>query len=152
MIQSNDPSREYLKNAVMTARSEQLHLMLLDGAIRFATRGLEAIRAADIEACFNALERAQRITLELANGLRRDANPELVDQMTSLYGFVYRRLVEANMQRDAAAVEDALKILRHQRETWTLVIEKISTVVDAPEDSAMLNADRSTGSAFSVEG
>jgi flagellar biosynthetic protein FliS len=90
--------------------------------------------------------------LELANGLRRDANPELVDQMTSLYGFVYRRLVEANMQRDAAAVEDALKILRHQRETWTLVIEKISTVVDAPEASAMLNADRSTGSAFSVEG
>ena len=112
----------------------------------------QAIRAADIEACFNALERAQRITLELTNGLRRDANPELVDRMSSLYNFVYRRLVEANMQRDAEAVEDALKILRHQRKTWTLVIEKIATVVDAPEASATPSADQSTGSAFSVEG
>lgn len=120
-----DASKEYLRNAVMTASPEQLQLMLLDGAIRFATRGIEAIRARDIEAMFNALDRAQRIVLELTNGLRREVNPELVDQMSALYAFIFRRLVEGNLHRDVQAVEDALRILRHQRETWALLIEKL---------------------------
>ena len=121
-----DASKEYLKNAVMTASSEQLQLMLLDGAIRFATRGVEAIRDNNIEATFNALERAQRIVIELSNGLRRENNPQLVDQMSALYGFIFRRLVDANMQRDIQAVEDALKILRDQRETWAIIVDKLS--------------------------
>jgi len=125
MSYSANPSREYLKNAVMTAPPEQLQLMLYDGAIRFATRGLDAIRAKDREGAFNGLERAQRIVLELGNGLRREVSPQLADQMASLYSFVYRRLVEANLHQDEQAVEDALGLLRHQRETWILMLEKL---------------------------
>lgn len=119
------PTQEYVKNAVMTATPEQLQLMLYDGAIRFTLRGAEAIRAGDREAAFNNFDRAQQIVLELRNGLRREVNPELADQMSALYGFIHSRLVEANMQQSEAAVEDALRILRHQRETWVLLIEKI---------------------------
>jgi flagellar protein FliS len=119
-----DLSRQYLRNAVLTATPEQLQLMLFDGAIRNATRGQEAMAAKDIEGMFNALDRAQRIMLQLSAGLRREANPQLVDQMTALNDFVYRRLVHANMKRDAQAVDDALRILRHQRETWVLLMEK----------------------------
>ncbi len=125
----NDPARarqEYLKGAVTSASQEQLHLMLLDGAIRFATRGVEAIQARDAEAIYNAMDRAQRIVLELINGMRREVNPELVDRMTSLYNFVYRRLVDATLHRDPGAVEDALRILRHERETWALLIDKLA--------------------------
>lgn len=124
--QTANASFEYLKGAVMTASPAQLQLMLLDGAIRFATRGREAIERKDIEGAFNALERAQRIALELIGGMNRDANPELVDQMAGLYNFIYRRLVDANMKRDTRAVDDALRILSHQRETWRLLIEKIT--------------------------
>lgn len=126
----NDPARarqEYLKGAVTSASQEQLHLMLIDGAIRFATRGVEAIQARDAEATFNAMDRAQRIVLELINGLRREVNPELVDRMTSVYNFIYRRLVDATLHRDPGAAEDALRILRHERETWALLIEKLAT-------------------------
>jgi len=121
-----DVPKEYLRSAVLTATPEQLHLMLLDGAIRFATRGLEAIRNKDIEGMFNALDRAQRIVIELTNGLRREVNPQLVDRVAALYNFIYRRLVDGNMHRDAQAVEDALKILRHHRETWVLLMEKLA--------------------------
>ncbi|MGE0481654.1 MAG: flagellar export chaperone FliS [Phycisphaerae bacterium] len=116
---------EYLKNAVLTAPPEQLQLMLIDGAIRFATRGRESIEQHNFEASFNALERAQKIVLELQAGLKRDVHPRLVDQMNSLYMFIWRRLVDANMTREVGAVDDALRILRHQRETWLLLMEKL---------------------------
>ncbi len=45
--------------------------------------------------------------------------------MASLYEFVYRKLVDANIQREIAPIDDALKILHHQRETWMMVIEKV---------------------------
>ena len=54
-------SQEYLKNTVMTASPEQLQLMLYDGAIRFATRGRDALSRKDYEGAYNSLERAQRI-------------------------------------------------------------------------------------------
>jgi flagellar secretion chaperone FliS len=127
-----DVSKEYLKGAVLTASPEQLHLMLLDGAIRFATRGRQAIQEGKLEDMFTALERAQRIVIELSNGIRREVNPLLGDQMLALYGFIYRRLIDANLQRDVQAVDDALRILRHQRETWVLLIEKIQKAFPGP--------------------
>ena len=154
MTNPANASQQYLKNAVMTAGPEQLHLMLLEGAIRFATRGKEAIEQKDVEAAFNALERAQRIALELSNGLRREINPELVDQMAALYAFVYRRLLDGSVQRDAQAVEDALRILRHQRETWVMLIEKLAQDTPAttsPEPAPDARADRGE-SALSLEG
>lgn len=125
MSYSPKASQEYLKNAVMTATPEQLQLMLYDGAIKFATRGSEAMQAKDREATFNALERAQRIVLELANGIRPDVNPELAEQMAALYNFVYMRLVEGNLHQDPNCIEDALRVLRHLRETWVMLMDKI---------------------------
>ncbi len=126
MQQPAKAAREYLKSAVMTATPEQLHVMLLDGAIRFALRGRDALEGRDYEAAFQALDRAQRICLELTSGLRRDVNPAVADQMAALHNFVFRRLVDANTQHDLNAVDEAVRILRHQRETWDLVIDKLA--------------------------
>ncbi len=144
-------SREYLKNAVMTASAEQLQLMLLDGGIRFTTKGIEALEAGDLEGMFNNFERAQRIVLELNNGLRREVNPELVDQMAALYDFIYRRLIDANIHRNRKAAEEALQILRHQRETWALLIEKLAREA-AAEQPQGAPAKESEESSFTAEG
>lgn len=127
-------SYEYLKNAVLTAQPEQLHLMLIDGAIRFTMRGIDAIGRGAIEEMFNAFERAQQIVIQMRAGLRREVSPQLVDQMAALYNFMYHRLVEASMQRSAAAAEEALRILRHQRQTWELLIRKLAET--APETAS----------------
>jgi flagellar protein FliS len=149
-------SKEYLKSAVMTASAEQLQLMLFDGAVRFAERGKAALEGSDFEGAFNALERAQRIVLELSNGLRREVSPQLVDQMAALYDFIYRRLIDANICHDTQAADDALRILRHQRETWVMLINKLAQTTphsDDPQDVA--GTDNEAGSADSglnVEG
>jgi flagellar protein FliS len=133
MSMTANASQEYLRNAVLTASCEQLQLMLYDGAIRYAMRGRAALESKDYEGAYNGFERAQRIVLELHNGLRRDVNPALVDQMASLYNFVYRRLVEATMERSVAAADDGLRILRHQRETWVMLMEKVAAENKSPD-------------------
>jgi len=117
---------EYLRNQVLTAPPEQLQMMLYDGAIRFARQGREAIERNDIEQSYNLLTRAQRIVLEMLNGLRREVNPELCDRMSALYTFIYRRLVEASVHRDVRALDEALGILIYQRDTWALLLEKLA--------------------------
>ncbi len=163
MTYTPNASQEYLKNAVLTATPEQLQLMLYDGAIRFATRGLEAVQANDREGAFNALDRAQRIVLELNQGIRREVNPELADQMAALYNFVYNRLIEGNINQDQAALEDALRILRHLRETWVMLMDKLAQEQSTPKAVApqdivpprptpVVTPAEEEGSGFSAEG
>ena len=120
-------SNEYLKNAVMTATPEQLQLMLYDGAIRFARQARDALRAQDWETSCEKLIRAQRIIVEMQKGLRHEVNPELCSQLASLYQFVYSRLVDANISHRESALDEALQILEHQRETWRLILERLHT-------------------------
>ncbi len=134
MSYQTNPSAEYLRNLVLTASPEQLQLMLYDGAIRYATDGRDSIEKRDRAATFEALDRAQRIVLELMNGVNRDVNQSLADRMLALYHFVYRRLIDANLELDLQAVDDALRILKHQRETWLMLMEKVRTA-NQPEAS-----------------
>jgi flagellar protein FliS len=115
----------YLRDAVLTATPEQLQLMLYDGAIRFATQAREAIQTKDIEASYNLLIKAESIVLEMQKGLNREIAPALTDQMNRLYAYIYRRLVEANINKDLYALDDALRILTYQRETWGLLVNRV---------------------------
>src|SRR5207249_4264150 len=114
-------SNEYLASAVLTASPEQLQLMLYDGVIRFASQARAALVSRDWETSCDKLIRAQKITLQLQAGLRPEINLELCQQLSSLYSFAYRRFVEANVHHDTEAIDEALQILVHQRETWQLL-------------------------------
>jgi flagellar secretion chaperone FliS len=134
------PSQEYLKTTVMTASREMLTLMLWDGAIRFAEQGKEAILRKDIEGSYKAFVRAQKIITELTSSLRHEINPDLTGKLAALYNFIYRRLVEANTSKNAKLVDDALEIMRHQRETWVMLMDKI-TAEKAAEARATVDAN-----------
>jgi flagellar protein FliS len=103
-----------------------LTLMLWDGAIRFAEQGKDAILKKDIEGSYKSLVRAQRIITELTTNLRHDVNPDLCGKLAGLYNFIYRRLVDANVSKDPRHVDDALEIMRHQRETWAMLMDKLA--------------------------
>jgi hypothetical protein len=64
--------------------------------------------------------------LELTNSLRHDQAPELCERLAALYTFLYRSLVEASMTRDVAMVDEVVRLLRFERETWQLCIEKLA--------------------------
>lgn len=138
----------YLRTQIMTASPEQLRLMLYDGAIKFAGQARAAMGAGKIEDSYEALMRAQKIVLELSTSLRRDADPELTEKMSALYTFIYRKLVDANMERDTAALDEAIKLLHFERDTWRMLMEKLAAA-EGDEAPTPVNAQQTAISAYS---
>ena len=128
MYQKPNPqaAQQYLKTRVMTATPEQLQLMLYDGALRFGEQGKLALQAKDFENSFKSITKVQNIVMELLGSLKSDLSPELCDNLRSLYKYVYKRLVFSNMKQDIPALEESLKLLRYQRETWALLLQQMS--------------------------
>jgi len=125
---------EYLETRVMTATPAQLHLMVIDGAVRFAASADESLSEGDFEAAHFSLNRAREFVTELIGGLNEEHASELTEQLKALFAFVFRNLVEADMERNAAKVRDALKILRMHRESWTAMLTQFNSE-SAPEDT-----------------
>ncbi|MEM1012697.1 MAG: flagellar export chaperone FliS, partial [Planctomycetota bacterium] len=86
------------------------------------------------------LTRAQDIVIELQNGLRPDKDPDNCKRLESLYGWCYLRLVEGNVGRDPDKIEEALGVLRYQRETWQMI-----AAARANEAATLAAADEQRG-------
>jgi len=144
----------YLRDAVLTATPEQLQLMLYDGAIRYARQARDAIVKKDYEISYNRLMRAQRIVVEMENGLNFDVNPELCERVASIYTFLYRKLVDANVHRDVDAIDEAVRVLRIERETWQILVDKVNRVRRGSGEDDTVDAAREEGATttFSAEG
>ena len=140
--------QEYLRTKVLTATPEQLHLMLIDGAIRFTEEARTALDENRLDAAHEASVRAQNIILELSSSLNHDIDPDLCGRLASLYNFIYRKLIEGNMNRNTTAFDEALRILTYQRETWVMLMDKLAhsdqeeTELPDPDDS---DADQPVG-------
>lgn len=119
------PQDEYLETRVMTAQPHQLHLMVLDGAIRFMKSAEKALDEKDYEAAHFALGSSRDFVAELISGLDPAHTPELVDQLKALFVFVYRNLVRADLEHDTQLVCDALKILQIHRDTWVAMTQQL---------------------------
>jgi flagellar protein FliS len=115
----------YLRTQIMTAGPMQLRMLLFDGAVKFARHGREALANSDFEQSYNNISRTQNIVWELSNGLNHEQAPDLCDRLTALYNYMYRRLVEANMHRDPAIVDEVIELLEYERETWRQLMEKV---------------------------
>ncbi|MEZ6046853.1 MAG: flagellar export chaperone FliS [Planctomycetaceae bacterium] len=122
-----NPANEYLETRVMTATPEQLHLMVVDGAIRKAMLAKESLEKKDFEASHYALNESRDFVMEIITGMKNVQESDLLLQLRSLFAFVYKRLVEADMAHEVEFIDDALKVLIHHRETWTQLCEEIQT-------------------------
>lgn len=100
--------------------------MLLDGAIRFAEQTKRGYETRDFELSFDGTTKTQAILMELINALRPDQAPELCQRLSSLYTYLYRLLVEASSGRDPSKVDEALSLLRFERETWSMCIGELA--------------------------
>jgi flagellar protein FliS len=118
---------DYLATEVMTATPQRLQLMLLEAAIRSASQARGALADGNHERAFPHLLRAQRIMAELLTGLKPTPNDGLVGQVASVYVFIYRSLVAANLERSTARLDDALRVLDTERETWRQVCQQLGS-------------------------
>jgi flagellar secretion chaperone FliS len=124
-VESN-PANAYLRTKVLTASREELRLMLLDGAIKFAHQGREGLAAKNYEASYNGISQCRNIVLELLTTIKPEFDPELCDRVKALYTFLYTELVEASMQKSVERVDGVIKLLQYERETWAMLMKKLA--------------------------
>jgi flagellar protein FliS len=147
-------AQNYLRTRVMTATPEQLQMMLFDGALRFGEQAKLALEKKNYEDSYNNISRVQKILTELSCTLKHDLAPELCKKLSALYAYAYRKLIEANVDHKVESLDEALNILRYQRETWGMLLDQLgkkkaaaaATRIDMPApDSRMEASLRMTG-------
>ncbi len=117
---------EYLETKILTATPHQLHLMVIDGAIRHATGAETALQARDFGQAQTQLSRANQFVAELIGGLDSAHQPHVVDRLKSVFVYVQRTLADAERKHDPQLVTDALAVLRLHRQTWLALGEKLA--------------------------
>ena len=110
----------YKNNTIQTASPAELTLMLYDGAIKFCNIALGALEKNEIEKANTNIVKAEKIIVEFRCTL--DFKYPVAKDFDLVYDYIYRRLVEANIRKDAAVLEDALKYIREMRDTWKEVM------------------------------
>lgn len=116
--------QQYLQSRIQTASAPQLHLMLIEGAIRFCRQAeFEFERENGIEAS-HFLSRATDIVAELLAGVRHD-DSQLNQTLASLYQYLFYTLSSAYANSDRKQVADVLRLLEIERETWQMAVAKL---------------------------
>ena len=140
---TTDKNREYLEARVQTANSAQLHVMLLDGALRFGREAEKAVVRGDELGYQPLLLRTMDIVEELLVGVRHSTD-DLNEKLAQLYTFVYARLTSVYVNGDKKMMTEALEVLQYQRETWRQAVEKLAAdaEAEAPEQAAQKAAKK----------
>ena len=97
-------------------------MMLFDGAVRFIEQARTALTAKDFEQTYINVSKAQKIVTELIGNLKHDKSPDLCDKLTAVYKYVYKKLFEGSARQNIAALDEAVKMMNFQRETWMMLM------------------------------
>lgn len=107
----------YKNNSVNCASKEQLLLMLVDGAVKFAKRGKLGIEDKNIKVAHESFVRVQDIFSELMATLDTSAGKWATD-LFELYRFINQTVAEANLKKDLKKADDAIDLIVEVRDMW----------------------------------
>jgi flagellar protein FliS len=131
----NLAKQNYLQAEVHTATPQKLQLMLVEAAIKNIHRTKKAWEEEKFEAGLDSLSLAQDIIAAILSSLDREGSPDLAGKIASIYVFVLRCLAEGGMTHDPVKLDDALRVLSSERETWKQVCEKFGSAIVNPDSS-----------------
>ena len=108
----------YLATEVMSASPNKLISMLYAGAIRAIKVAQIAVDANEPAKVHTNLVKAQDIVMELRYAVNPEVAPELGEQLVALYEFIYQELVDANINKSNAKLDEVIKLLTELADTW----------------------------------
>ncbi len=116
-----NPMAAYGTNKVTTATPAELTLMLYEGAIKFCNIAQMALEKNDYEKAHINIQKARNIIVELQSTLNFDY--PVAKDFDVLYTFIFEKLVAANVQKDAAILDEVLVELREIRDIWKQIMK-----------------------------
>ena len=116
----------YLRTKVLTAPPEELRLLLLDGAIKFAAQGREGLLAKNFEMSLSGISQCRDIVVELMTTIAPTVEAELAAKVRGVFSFLFTELTEASLEKNPARLDKVIDLLQFERETWVLAMQKIA--------------------------
>ncbi|WP_214715981.1 flagellar export chaperone FliS [Exiguobacterium sp. s151] len=111
-----NPYAAYQNNAVTTANPQELTLMLYDGALKFMRLAKLAIEQGNVDLKNTNIQKTQAIFQEMRLTLNKDV--AISANLDSLYEYMWRRLVDANVKNDTTILDEVLDFTTELRDTW----------------------------------
>lgn len=112
-------ARVGLETGVNSASPEKLISLLFDGARSAIRRAQVALEKGDVPARGQAISKAIEI---VGSGLRaaldREAGGEVAQNLYTLYEYIERCLLQANLRADAAKLAEADTLLKDVADAW----------------------------------
>jgi flagellar protein FliS len=115
---TNNAYSQYKTNSINFASKEQLLLMLLDGAVKFAKIGRQAICDGNIKVANDNLKKTQNIFYELICSLDLKLAGDWGQNMVSVYKFIIDRLVQANIKKDITIMDEVIPLIENVKNLW----------------------------------
>ncbi|NWG73855.1 MAG: flagellar export chaperone FliS [Rubrivivax sp.] len=118
----NPYQRAAAEIGVAAADPHALVGMLFDGFAAAVAEARGAMRRHDVNAKCAAIGRALRIVDEgLRAALDVKAGGTLARDLSGLYAYVAKRLTDANLRNDEAALEECLRLMQPIHEAWSAI-------------------------------
>ncbi len=117
----DNPATAYQSQAVHTASGPALLVMLYDRLAVDIDRGESSILAGDLSEANTNLQHAQQIVRLLRRSLDAEGFAAAGD-LLSLYNFLERHLIEANMAKDAGKVQECARLVAPLHEAWRTAV------------------------------
>ncbi len=111
---------QYNNSKVLTASPAELTLMLYDGAIKFCNIAIVAIEQKNIPKAHQNIVKTERIIDHFRATL--DMKYPVAEDFDRIYIYLQRRLLEANVKKDKAILEEVCGHIRSLRDTWKEVM------------------------------
>ena len=120
----NNPYEQYKNTQVSTATPGQLVVMLYEGAITFCKIAVLGIEEKNVETASVNLIKVQNIVNELKISINKKAGGDISEALDSLYEYMMRKLIEANIKKDIGIVKEVQHMLEELREAWVEAVRQ----------------------------
>ena len=111
-----NPYQKYQQQSVMTMTQGEMLTKLYDEIIKQLSAAEQFITEENPEEANKALQKAQRILAHLQVTL--DTKYEVSESLNALYDYFIWRIIDANLHKDVAPIEEVLPMITDLRDTF----------------------------------
>ncbi|MDK2812957.1 MAG: flagellar secretion chaperone FliS [Clostridiales bacterium] len=111
-----NPYQKYQQQSVMTMTQGEMLTKLYDEIIKQLSAAKEFIAQENPEEVNKALQKAQRILAHLQVTL--DNKYEVSESLNALYDYFIWRIIDANLHKEVAPIEEVLPMITDLRDTF----------------------------------
>jgi len=106
---------------VESADPHGLITLLMDGALERLVKARAHMMRGEVAAKGETLSRCIEIIGGLRDSLNHTVAPDMTERLDSLYEYMSRRLLQANLRDDVRPIDEVSRLLQQVRDSWVKI-------------------------------